>query len=121
MMRIRVLQPHRRPGTTLRPMLTVAAAIAVLFLSQGSVAAGAGGTVTGSVVAPLPTVTGPLGVTAMSYPWGAAAHGLTPIDLSAHRYVEQEFLVGGTANVYSEAGSDLTYSASGPYQTRLLI
>ena len=77
---------------------------------------------TGTVATPLPNVRGPLATTATSYPWNAAAHGLTPIDLSTHHYVEEEYLIDGRANVYSEASSSsLSYSASGPYETRLLI
>jgi len=109
---------------SLRMRFSVAAAIAAAasLLGGGSLAASPGGTVTAPVATPLPAIRGPLVVTATSHPWNAAAHGLTPIDLSARHYVEQEFLIDGSANVYSEASSGgLTYGASGPYETRLLI
>ncbi len=95
--------------------------IAALVLT-GAEGLSAGGSVTGTVVTPLPAVQGPLPVTATSYPWDAAAHALTPIDLGAQRYVEQEYLVKGSANVYSEGSTGgLTINASGPYETRILI
>ena len=87
----------------LRRVLVPTIGLALLF--GGSPGLGAGATVTGTVATPLPAVRGPLPVTDASYPWNAAAHGLTPIDLSARRYVEQEFLIDGTANIYSEASS----------------
>jgi hypothetical protein len=100
----------------------VVAVIGLASLYGGSAGLGAGATVTGTVATPLPAVRGPLPVTAASYPWNAAAHGLTPIDLSARRYVEQEFLIDGTAHVYSETSSGgLSVNASGPYETRILI
>ena len=43
---------------------------------------------------PIPKVTGPLPVTADSYPFGAADHQLVPQDLSRHGYVEEEYLDG---------------------------
>ena len=49
---------------------------------------------------PLPQVTGPLPVTAESYPFGAADHQLVPQDLAKSGYVEEEYLVSGLANVY---------------------
>ena len=58
--------------------------VAGLLVGSTAGALGAGATVTGSVVTPLPAVQGPLATTATSYPWGAAAHGLTPIDLAAY-------------------------------------
>src|SRR5471032_1266181 len=49
---------------------------------------------------PIPSVTGPVPVTPSSYPFGAADHELVPEDLKTIGYVEEEFLVRGTANVY---------------------
>jgi hypothetical protein len=106
----------------LRLLRVGSAGLAAVLALAGADGLAAGGTVSGLVVTPLPDVQGPLPVTATSYPWNAAAHGLTPIDLSAHRYVEQEYLINGSANVYSEGSNGgLTTNASGPYQTRILI
>ena len=115
------------PGT--RWWRVVVAAIAVAG-AVGCIAAGAGAgaavaygaTISGVAVPPLPQTVGPLPETATNYAWGAAAHGLTPIDLSQYRYLEQEYLLKGTANVYSgTTGGPLTVAASGPYETRILI
>src|SRR3954470_1034157 len=48
----------------------------------------------------IPGVRGPLPVTATSYPFGAADHTRVPANLEAIGYIEEEFLVAGTANVY---------------------
>src|SRR5436190_1501361 len=49
---------------------------------------------------PVPVARGPLPVSATSYPFGAADHTLTPEDLKRDGYVEEEFLISGTGNVY---------------------
>ena len=72
---------------------------------------------------PVPRFTGPLPVTATSYPYGAANTLLEPMDLAAIGYVEEEYLVSGTANVYDWARTgDLTVRhARAPYTTRILV
>ena len=72
---------------------------------------------------PLPTVTGPLAVTAASYPFGGAAHTRIPTDLAAAGYVEEEFLVAGTANVYDwhRPGPAVVRTSNVPYTTRVLV
>jgi hypothetical protein len=72
---------------------------------------------------PLPTVVGPLPVSADSYPFGAADHELVPEDLSKVGYVEEEYLVSGTANVYSwpAPGSAVVRTSNAPYTTRMLV
>src|ERR1700680_1115132 len=52
---------------------------------------------------PLPKVNGPIPVTADSHPFLAATNDLPVIDLSKSGYVEEEFLIAGTANVYDWA------------------
>ena len=71
----------------------------------------------------VPTVTGPLPVTADSHPFGAADHQWVPQDLSAHGYVEEEYLVSGTANVYSwpAPGPAVVRTPDAPYTTRILV
>ena len=71
----------------------------------------------------MPTVEGPLPVTAESYPFGAAAHQRAPEDLSQTGYVEEEFLVSGRANVYdwSETGPGVVRTPDAPYTTRVLV
>jgi hypothetical protein len=72
---------------------------------------------------PIPQVTGPLPVSASSYPFGAADHQLVPEDLGANGYVEEEYLVGGKANVYDwpAPGAAVVRTADAPYTTRVLI
>src|SRR3954451_17549399 len=73
-----------------RSTLVVIAMCAALGVACASAAAEA---------TPLPHVTGPLPVTATSYPFGAAGHTLVPEDLSKGGYVEEEYIVSGNANV----------------------
>jgi Alpha/beta hydrolase domain len=72
---------------------------------------------------PLPHVTGPLEVTADSYPFGAADHTLVPEDLTRVGYVEDEYLVSGKANVYDwpAPGPAVVRTADAPYTTRILV
>jgi hypothetical protein len=72
---------------------------------------------------PLPTVTGPLPVSATSYPFGAADQQMIPQDLSKLGYVEEEYLVSGKANVYNwpAAGPAVVRTADAPYTTRILV
>ena len=72
---------------------------------------------------PIPTVKGPISVTAESYPLMASAKLQTLVDLPAAGYVEEEFFVSGSANVY-DWGPDghLTVKTAGaPYTTRILL
>jgi hypothetical protein len=71
----------------------------------------------------VPNVRGPVPVTADSYPF-MAAHKSTPaLDLSKIGYVEEEFVVSGTSNVYDWAadGSVNVKTPSAPYTTRILV
>jgi hypothetical protein len=52
---------------------------------------------------PVPAATGPLPVSAQSYPFAAADHAMTPFDLAGAGYVEEEFLITGRASVYDWA------------------
>ena len=57
---------------------------------------------------PVPKVTGPLPITATSYPFGAAGHERVPEGLKSIGYVEEEYLISGTANAF------MTWPAPGP-------
>ncbi len=72
---------------------------------------------------PVPKFTGPVPVTADSYPFLAASHSLQPFDLAKNGYVEEEFIVTGTANVYdwAEDGSLSVKTAKAPYGARILV
>ena len=64
-----------------------------------------------------------LPITADSYPFGAADHTRVPTDLKALGYVEEEFMVAGTSNVYDWPGPGpaVIRTANVPYVTRVLI
>lgn len=72
---------------------------------------------------PVPKFTGPIPVTADSYPFLAAEHSLVPFDLSKYGYVEQEFIVTGNANVYDWAadGSLTVKTEKAPFGARILV
>ena len=72
---------------------------------------------------PVPSVSGPVAVTSDSYPFMTAARLIEPIDLAKYGYVEEEFFISGTANVYDWAPSGtLTVKTAGaPYTTRILV
>ncbi|WNB85503.1 alpha/beta hydrolase domain-containing protein [Cellulomonas sp. ATA003] len=74
-------------------------------------------------VTPVPDVSGPLPATDDSYPFGAADRQLVPQDLSREHYVEEEFVVSGTANVYTwpETGPAVVRTPDAPYTTRVLV
>jgi len=71
---------------------------------------------------PIPKVT-PVPTTATSYPFLAASHNLVPIDLAKSGFVEEEFIINGTANVYDWAadGKLSVKAANAPYATRILV
>jgi hypothetical protein len=72
---------------------------------------------------PVPRLTGPLPSTSESHPFGGAAYERQPEDLAAIGYIEEEFLVSGTANVYdwNEPGPATVRTAGAPYTTRMLV
>src|SRR4051794_35375915 len=72
---------------------------------------------------PIPHVTGPLPVSATSYPFGAADHQLVPQDLRRVGYTEEEFLASGRANVYEwpAPGPAVVRTPDAPYTTRYLV
>ena len=76
-----------------------------------------------SAATPIPHVVGPLPADAASHPFGGAAWEMQPEDLRAHGYVEKEYLVSGTANVYDwdAANKAIVRTAGVPYTTRMLV
>jgi hypothetical protein len=85
------------------------AAIATLLLAVGAT--------------PVPKATGPIPATADSYPFMAANKSTPALDLSKVGYVEEEYLVNGTANVYDWAadGTVSVKTPDAPYTTRILV
>ena len=99
-----------------RSFAGIVACVALGVVASPAAASGGGGT-------PLPHVTGPLPVTATSYPFGAADHTLVPEDLAKVGYVEEEYLVSGKANVYTwpAPGPAVVRTPDAPYTTRILV
>ena len=76
-----------------------------------------------SAATPLPHSVKPLPITNASHPFGGAAWQLQPQNLAAHGYVEEEYLIGGKANVYEWGAGNkaVVRTANAPYSTRLII
>lgn len=70
-----------------------------------------------------PRVEGPVPATASSHPFGAMEHSRGGIDLGEFEYLEEEYFLHGTANVYdSAADSSLeVVHAQVPYSTRVMV
>jgi Alpha/beta hydrolase domain len=96
-----------------RVSLVMASALALALLAAGPAGART----------PIPSATGPLPVTATSYPFGAADHQLVPQRLAGVGYVEEEYLVSGYANVYTwpAPGPAVVRTPDAPYTTRVLV
>ena len=94
-------------------MYKIKAAIAIACFAVGASAA----------TTALPKLTGPIAVTADSFPFLAANRVLQPLDLKKAGYVEEEFIVSGTANTYDWAadGSLTVKTPNAPYSTRILV
>jgi len=100
--------------TRLTAALLLCAMVAVLTIAT-SVAA--------SPATPVPTVVGPLPVSVDSYPFGGADYEMVPEDLGKVGYLEEEYLVSGTANVYTwpAPGPASVRTPNAPYTTRMLV
>jgi hypothetical protein len=94
-------------------------ALALAFFVTGVSAATTGS----SATTPLPKLTGPLPVTADSAPFLSVTRVFTPLDVKKVGYVEEEYIVSGTANVYDwNADGTLTVKTpNAPYSTRILV
>lgn len=99
----------------LAPVLSAAIAL----LAAGALA-GAGAAPAATSV---PTVTGPVTGGTHGFPYMSSA-----LDLSRHGYVEEEYLVSGTATAYTSAvpltadgAWDVTADGTAPYTTRILV
>ena len=74
-------------------------------------------------VIPYPNEVRRLPITETDFPIGAAKRLATPMDLSEYGYVEEEYIVGGNANVYSWPKTEErpVITGEGPYRTRILV
>jgi alpha/beta hydrolase family protein len=70
----------------------------------------------------VPAMSGPIPVTAHSWPWISASHTARPIDLAQLGYIEEEYVIRGRARVFDWPSIDhLSSLAEGPYVTRILV
>jgi hypothetical protein len=95
----------------------------VRLLAMSAVLWGIGTVAAAQTATPIPEVTGPIPVTTDSYPLMAANRIQAVVDLTAAGYVEEEFVVRGTANVYrwESDGSLSVKTPDAPYTTRILV
>jgi hypothetical protein len=72
---------------------------------------------------PVPKSTGAIPVTATSVPFMAANKNLQATDLAKYGYVEEEFILSGTSNVYDWAadGAVTVKTPNAPYAIRILV
>ena len=96
--------------------------IGSLFVMVSVVSLGAASPAAGAPT-PLPEVVGPLPVSRSSYPFGGADHQWVPQNLARDGYVEEEFIISGTANVYSwpAPGPAVVRTPAAPYTTRVIV
>lgn len=71
----------------------------------------------------LPVVEGPIEVTETSHPFCAMQYSRVPLDVSSYGYVEEEYFLSGTANVYEADEYDrvIVVKEGLPYKTRILV
>jgi hypothetical protein len=72
---------------------------------------------------PVPKAIGPIPVSTESYPFLAANRTTPDFDLSKAGYIEEEYFITGTANVYdwSADGAITVKTPDAPYATRVLV
>src|SRR5437762_13443629 len=72
---------------------------------------------------PVPKASGPIPASNASHPLMSAYINEPPIDLVAHGYVEEEFFVSGSGNVYDwQPDGRINVRSSGlPYTSRILV
>ena len=116
--------PPRPAVSLITVLLRVVLMVLVVFTmsSEFSPSVWAQGSLS-SLIVSIPTSTGPIPVTEDSHPFAAANVAQTEIDLSTYGYVEEEFFISGSANVYNwETDGGLTVRTPGlRYTTRILV
>lgn len=70
----------------------------------------------------VPDVVGPIAVTAESYPFSTLGRARVPVDIAERGFVEEEFFLSGTANVYDNPDGSLQVVDAGvPYTNHVLV
>ncbi len=95
-------------GFTARGALSVACAAALtVTLTATPARADITGEAADSLSA-LPVVQGPIAETADSHMWGSMKRARVPFDVADFGYVEEEFFLSGSANVYDTVGGEVS-------------
>ena len=73
--------------------------------------------------ASLPAVEGPVAVTETSHPFCAMEYSREPLNVADYGYVEEEYFLSGTANVYDTDEHDeaVLFKEGLPYKNRILV
>lgn len=67
-------------------------------------------------------VEGPIAVTDTSHPFSAMDYAREPLDIAAYGYVEEEYFVSGTANVYEEIDDEMKIKhVDQAYKNRIFV
>lgn len=67
-------------------------------------------------------VEGPIEVTEKSHPFSSMAYAREPLDLSEYGYIEEEYFLSGTANVYEETKDSMAIKNERlTYKNRILV
>lgn len=69
----------------------------------------------------IPKVEGPIPVTEESHPFSSAAYAREPLNLEEFGYVEEEYFLSGTANVYEGDDELKVKHQQLPYKNRILV
>jgi hypothetical protein len=70
----------------------------------------------------VPSVEGPIAETPDSHMWSSMEHARVPFDVAERGYVEEEFFLSGTANVYDSTEGELSIvTAEVPYVNNILV
>src|SRR5437870_2189200 len=103
-----------------RPAVRFAPVVVLLTIVCGAAPASAQAP---SAVVSIPDVTGPIPITATSYPLMTSSKLQTIVDLPKAGYLEEEFFVTGRANVYdwSADGQVAVKTPNAPYTTRIML
>lgn len=100
---------------------TTCIAVAAFVLSATPAAAADGEIITDNLSA-IPVVRGPIAETADSHMWSTMKRARVPLDLAAHGFVEEEFFLSGTANIYDHVDGKVSVRTEDvPYVNHILV
>lgn len=118
-------QLGRRPMLAALSVAAVGVFIPSVATTTASGAVAAPRPVTDPITASLtavPRVAGPIAQTPDSRMWSSMQHARVPFDVADRGYVEEEYFISGTANVYDNSAGRLeVVTASVPYVNNILV